>query len=131
MIEVVSTRSGNMEISHVPNSLTLIIRLRGFLKAGEFIKEQQLLHDAIRKRHIESILLDQQELKVLSQEVLTFLMHTADDFAKNGIRRMATLAPKDPFAQAGIAKVKSQAKVPTIDVRPFPSEVAALEWLRS
>ena len=131
MTEVVITRSGNMEIRQLLNSVTLTIRLRGFLKAVEFIKDQQVFHDTIRKHHIESILLDQQELKVLSQEVLAILVHSADDFAKNGIKRMAILAPKDPFAQAGIAKVKSQAKVSTIDVRPFPSEVAALEWLHS
>jgi hypothetical protein len=129
MKEDVIAKSGNMEICQVPNSPTLIIRLRGFLKAGEFIKDQQVLNDAIRKRHIQSILLDQQELKVLSQEVMTFLVHSANDFAKNGIKRMATLPPKDPFAQAGIAKIRSQAKVSTLEVQEFPSEVAAMEWL--
>ena len=131
MIEDVITKSSNMEISQLPNSVTLIVRLRGFLKAGELVKDQQMLFDTIRKRHIENILLDEQELKVLSQEVLGFLVHGADFFVKNGIRRMAILEPKDPFAQAGIAKVKSQAKLSMIEVRPFPSEVAALEWLHS
>lgn len=131
MTEGVIARSGNMEICLVPDSSTLIIRLRGFLKAAEFIKDRQMLNEAIHKRHIESILLNQQELKVLSQEVLSFLMGSANDFAKNGIKKMAIIAPIDPFAQAGITKVRSQEKASTVDVKQLSSEVAALEWLRS
>jgi anti-anti-sigma regulatory factor len=129
MSEDLIAKSGNMEIRQLPNSLILVIRIHGFIKSGDFKKDQQMLHDTIKKRRINRLLINQQELKVMSQEVLEFLMHSVDDFAKNGIRKMATVSPKDPFAQAGIAKIKSSAKDATIEIREFPSEVAALEWL--
>jgi hypothetical protein len=129
VIEKIAT-SASMELSYQTEGSILIFRVHGFLKPGEAAKDGLTLNEAISKKKIRRILIDQRGIKVLSKEMQSFIIGSANEMAQKGIKKMAILPPEDVFALAGISKIQSEFKTPGIEIANFSSEEEGLNWLR-
>lgn len=125
------TTSTSSELFYQPEDSILIVRFHGFLKPAEAAKDRLVLNEIIRQKKIRLMLIDQQDIKVLSKEMQSFIISNAGEMAQNGVRKMAITLPKDVFALAGVSKIHSEFKTPGIEVTSFASEEDGLNWLRS
>ncbi|HTJ51889.1 MAG TPA: hypothetical protein VL443_20655 [Cyclobacteriaceae bacterium] len=121
--------STSMELFYQPEDSILIVRFHGFLKPAEAFKDRLLLNDTIRQKKIQLLVINQRDIKVLSSEMQSFIVKTASEMVKHGIKKIATVLPEDVFALAGVSKIQNEFHTPGIEIANFASEESGVNWL--
>ena len=120
----------SMELSYQSADFILVFRVHGFLKPDEAARDRLILHEAISKKKAQLLLVDQRDIKVLSKEMQSFVISSANEMVRMGIKKMAIILPQDVFALAGVSKIQREFKTPGMEIAHFTSEEEGMNWLR-
>lgn len=119
------------ELIYQADDSLLIVRLKGFQKPERAAQENLILMETIRQKRVRSVVINQRDIKVLSQQMQSWIVDNASVMLNSGVMRMAVVLPEDVFALAAISKIHGDAKLKGIENKLFNSEEEALKWLRS
>lgn len=123
--------NNNTEFIYQAEGSLLIVRMSGFQKSEQAAKDNLILMETILRKRVRSLLMNQRDVKVLSQEMQSWIVGNAATLLNSGVVKMAVVLPEDVFALAAISKIHGDTKLRGIENKLFKSEEEGLKWLRS
>tara|TARA_Y100000817_G_C16546590_1_gene406886 strand:+ start:123 stop:485 length:363 start_codon:yes stop_codon:yes gene_type:complete len=120
-----------MEITSL-NDRILKVELKGFQTIAEASRNGIMMKEAIYSRGIQLLLIDERELKAVSDEMKQFFKRSIDEIANSDIKKIAILSADNIIARFGMEQVITETENRiNYERRIFESEIEALGWLES
>ena len=114
------------------NDHILKVELKGFQTLAEASRNGIMMKEAIYSRGIQLLLIDERELKAVSDEMKQFFKRSIDEMAKSDIKKIAILSADNIIARFGMEQVITETEDRIkYERRIFESEIEALGWLES
>ncbi|HCX22031.1 MAG: hypothetical protein CMB80_08375 [Flammeovirgaceae bacterium] len=124
-------KTSKMEITSL-NDRILKVELKGFQTIAEASRNGIMMKEAIYSRGIQLLLIDERELKAVSDEMKQFFKRSIDEIANSDIKKIAILSADNIIARFGMEQVITETENRiNYERRIFESEIEALGWLES
>ncbi len=114
------------------NDNILKVELKGFQTIAEASRNGIMMKEAIYSRGIQLLLIDERELKAVSDEMKQFFKRSISEMANSDIKKIAILSADNIIARFGMEQVITETEDRIkYERRVFESEIEALGWLES
>lgn len=114
------------------NDHILKIELKGFQTLAEAFRNGIMMKEAIYSRGIQLLLIDERELKAVSDEMKQFFKRSISEMGNSNIRKIAILSADNIIARFGMEQVITETENRiNHERRIFESEIEALGWLEN
>ncbi|WP_258099331.1 hypothetical protein [Marinoscillum pacificum] len=114
------------------NDHILKIELKGFQTLAEASRNGIMMKEAIYSKGIQLLLIDERELKAVSDEMKQFFKRSISEMGNSNIRKIAILSADNIIARFGMEQVITETEDRiNYERRIFESEIEALGWLES
>jgi hypothetical protein len=108
----------------------LCVKLIGFLSLEELRRYCALITRYISNNHINGLLIDHRDQKVLSKDIQDYLAtEWLPDLEKAGLRKIGGLNPVDIFANVSLNNIFRTTPVKVLTIKMFFNEKDCWTWL--
>lgn len=126
-LNIFSKRYCEMDVAE--ENVLLRIRLKGLLSLEQMKEINSFSREFNKKHGINSILVIQSELKILTKEVQEYLIEMLHESEKEGMKKIAIVQAESIFTQVIVDRIHVRFKGGNLDTRTFVTEKEATEWL--
>jgi len=109
-----------------------LLTFTGFLTTAQFIVIAEEAHTLRQKHNSCKQLNNIEDMKVLTQEIQTWLKETWFPKAlQTGLKYFAFVIPKNVLGMMSMKNANNQSEETGIDIKYFDNEIEAKKWLKS